>query len=269
MLEDSCSIKRVSSSTIADVTEVLKALLSTQSSKDVSDLPNRNKLILGVTSLWMIIPIAHGMAQWCGIGARQKAVIAALSCSCLSSTIFWLDARRGSLSHKLDKFSAVQYVVCMVSVTAMPGKSGRALSEAVAAFLALSMISLFLFGDMCFKRSMYDLQLSSHVLFRYSAYWWGHLLLVPAEDNFRGAFVILSVGYFVHIVGFNEALRRRGFFLMQDLYWSSCALLALWILVCGQVHLLVSYEQDLSRLAETLTTAGAWSRALTAAARTL
>ena len=136
-----------------NATEVLKALLSTKTSKDVSDLPNRNKFILGVTSLWMIMPIAHGMVQWFqdGIGVGQKAVIAALSCSCLSSTMFWFDARRGSVFHKLDKLSAVQYVVCMVFVTALPGKSGRALSTGVGTFLPLSMISLFLLGDMCFK----------------------------------------------------------------------------------------------------------------------
>jgi hypothetical protein len=57
---------------------------------------------------------------------------------------------------------------------------------------------------------MYDLQLSFHLLFRYAAYWWGHLLLVPAENNFLGAFVVLSVGYFGHIIGFNEVAGRRG-----------------------------------------------------------
>ena len=80
------------------------------------------------------------------------------------------------------------------------------------------MISLFLRGDMCFKRSMYDLQLSLHLLFRYVGYWWGHLLLVPAENNFPAGFVILSVGYFGHIIGFNEVAQRQGLFLMEDLY---------------------------------------------------
>ena len=235
--------------TFSDVTGVLQDLLSTTNSKDVIDLPKRNKCILGVTSLWMIMPIAHGMVQWFqdGIGVGQKAVIAALSCSCLSSTMFWFDARRGSVFHKLDKLSAVQYVVCMVFVTALPGKSGRALSTGVGTFLPLSMISLFLLGDMCFKRSMYDLQLSLHLLFRYAGYWWGHLLLVPGENNFPAGFVILSVGYFGHIIGFNEVARRQGLFLTEDLYWSSCAILALWILVCGQVHSLVSCATDSPR----------------------
>jgi hypothetical protein len=189
---------------------------------------------------------ARTSVQWFqdGIGGRQKAVIVALSCSCFSSTMFWFDARRGTLFHKLDKLSAVQYVMCMVFVTALPGENAHALSAFLAIFLPSSMISLFLLGDMCFRRSMYDLQLLFHLLFRYAAYWWGHLLLVPAEDNFPAAFVILSLGYFGHIMGFNEVVRRRSVILTEDVYgryWSSCAILALWIIVCGWVHALVSY----------------------------
>ena len=127
--------------TFSDVTGVLQDLLSTTNSKDVIDLPKRNKCILGVTSLWMILPIAHGMLQWLqgDIGVRQKVslFIIALCCSCCSSTIFWLDARTGSLFHKLDKFF---YFICMVFVTALPGKSGRVLSPGVCIFLPSSMI---------------------------------------------------------------------------------------------------------------------------------
>lgn len=232
-----------------EAAELLKALLSTKTSKDVNDLPNRNKFILGITSLWMIMPIAHGIIQWFenGISFGQKVVIAALTGSCLSSTMFWFDARRGSVFHKLDKLCAVQYVVCMVLVTALPGQTGRRLSTGVGTFLPSSMIALFLLGDMCFKRSMYDLQLSLHLLFRYVGYWWGHLLLVPMEQNFPAAFITLTVGYFGHIIGFNEVARKRALFLTEDLYWSSCAILTLWILVCGQVHSFVSYGTDSPR----------------------
>lgn len=234
------------STTTPNAAEALKALLSTKTSKGFRDMPNRNKFILGVTSLWMIMPIAHGMIQWFqnGVTFGQKAVIAALSCSCFSSTMFWFDAKRGSLFHKLDKLGAVQYVVCMVLVTALPGDGGRTLSTGVGAILPLSMIALFLLGDMCFKRSLYDLQLVLHLLFRYVGYWWGHLLLVPAENNFPAAFSALSVGYFGHIFGVSEIAKRRDLFFTQDQYWNSCAILALWILVCGQVHSLVSYGTD-------------------------
>ena len=250
----SCCVDLCSSTTIAGarkgidrvVVTAFKDAPATKTSKDVSDLPNKNKFILGVTSLWMIMPIAHGMFRWFhnGVGFGQKAVIAALSFSCFSSTIFWFDAKQGALFHKMDKFGAVQYVACTALVSALPGDSGRTLSTGVGALLPLSMIALFLLGDMCFKRSMYDVQLVLHLLFRYVGYWWGHLLLVPVERNFPAALITLSVGYFGHILGLNEIARRRGLLLTENIYWTACAIAALWILVCGQMHSLVSYGTE-------------------------
>jgi hypothetical protein len=178
---------------------------------------------------------------------RQKFVIAALACCCLSSTLFWFDATRGSVLHKLDKLCAVQFVVVVGFVTAFPGSSGRALTTGVGVFLPCAMVVLFLLGDLCFKRNMYELQLWFHLLFRYVGYWWGHLLLVPVEKNFASVFVSMSIGYFGHIVCFNELARRKTLFMTQDLYWSSCAVLTLWIFICGQVHSLISYGVDATR----------------------
>ena len=153
------------------------------------------------------------------------------------------DAKRGSMFHILDKFSAVQYVVCMMFVTAKP-ESGRQFCLGMKMFLPIAMIVPFLIGDMFFKRSLYDFQLAFHLLFRYVGYWWGHLLLVPEETYFPRAFISLSLGYFGHIAGVNELARRKNLFQTEDLYWGSCATLILWVLVCGQVHLLVSYGPE-------------------------
>lgn len=147
--------------------------------KKIDDLPNKNKLILGVTSLWMTIPIAHGIVMWLqdDIDVGKKAVIVALLCSCLTSTLFWMDTRSGSLFHKLDKLSAIQYIACMVFVTTQPVKSGSTMLSRVNTFLPLSMITFFLLGDMCFKQSLYDSHLCFHLLFRYVGYWWGSPLI--------------------------------------------------------------------------------------------
>ena len=213
-------------------------MLSSRNRKNVSELPKRNKCILGVTSMWMLFPIAHGMLQWVkgDVDNGQKAVIIALCCSCSASTIFWFDAKTGSLFHKLDWFSAVQYFTCMILVTAMPGKGSHVLSPAVSMFLPLCIIILFLLGDMCFERRMYKLQLLFHILFRYAGYWWAHLLLVPTEANFSVAFLILTVAYFGHILLFDLLARRRDVLWTRNLYCTSCALLVMWILVCAQLH---------------------------------
>jgi hypothetical protein len=210
---------------------------------DVSNLPKKNKLILGITSLWMIIPLTHGIFKWIQyeIGIGQKSLIVILACSCLSSLIFWSDARSGSLFHRLDKLCAINYIICMIITTSYP-ESHSVLSANMCIPLLFSMTTLFLLGDMCFKINKYDYQLIFHILFRYIGYWWGHLLLVLEEKNFASAIVILTFGYFSHIIVFTEFIRRRRLVITKNTYWKSCAIMGLWIIICGKVHLLVCYS---------------------------
>jgi hypothetical protein len=224
------------------ITEIFKSLFSFTNRKDVSNLPKKNKLILGITSLWMTIPLTHGIFKWIEyeIGVGQKSLIIILSCTCFSSLIFWFDARSGILFHKLDKICAINYVICMIITSTF--SYNNVLSMDICIFLLLSLIILFLLGDICFKINKYDYQLIFHILFRYIGYWWGHLLLVLEDKNFVSAIVILSVGYFGHIIVFNEFIRRRHLIITKNMYWKSCAILGLWIIICGKVHLLVCYS---------------------------
>lgn len=219
---------------------MLGVLVGTNRGKDVSDLPKRNKHILGVTSLWMLMPIAHGMLQWCyrDIELGQKAAIAALTCSCFSSVMFWRDARQGSLFHRLDKLCAVQYIVCTVPLAAVPAINRWGLKCMV---LPCLLLVLFLLGDACFRRNWYELQLSLHLLFRYAAYWLGHVLLVPVEQSFAAAFVILSTAYVGHILVFDCVAQSRVLSDATGTYWGSCAVLAFWVLITAQLHACVSY----------------------------
>lgn len=222
--------------------------------KDVSNLPKKNKLILGVTSLWMIIPLTHGIFKWIQyeIGIGQKSLIVILACSCISSLIFWFDARSGTLFHRLDKFCAIHYVACLI-ITTVHKDNHSILSANMCIPMLLSMITLFLLGDISFKINKYNFQLIFHILFRYIGYWWGHLLLVIEEKNFVSAIVILTFGYFSHIIVFNEFIRRRQLIITNSTYWKSCAIMGLWIFICGKVHLLVCYSVNLSYNAKYLT----------------
>jgi hypothetical protein len=221
---------------------IASALLSTTTSKDVRELPDRNKLVLGVTSLWMLLPITHGVLRWSQhrVTQGQLFLIMALTCSCLSSTMFWSDARRGSMFHILDKCSAVLYLACVMFVAAT-GAGERQLSVKLQVLLPAATIALFVLGDMFFKRRRYDHQLAFHLLFRYLGYWYGHLLLVPEETHFATACLSLSLGYFGHIAGLCAWARTQN--VMQS-YSRSCVTLLLWVLLCGQVHFLVSYAPE-------------------------
>jgi hypothetical protein len=103
------------------------------------------------------------------------------------------------------------------------------------------MLGLFVAGDVFFRRRRYEHQLAFHLLFRYVAYWWGHLLLVRAEAHFARACVCVSVGYFGHIAGVCVWARGKTAQDTRDAYWVVCAALAVWVLACGELHLLVGY----------------------------
>jgi len=229
------------------IKEICKVIFSLKYRKDVCNLPKKNKLILGITSLWMIIPLTHGIYKWVQyeIGIEQKSLIVILSGSCISSLFFWYDARSGTLFHRLDKLCAINYIACMIITTLYPD-SNSILSIDICILLLLSMSILFLLGDICFKINMYNYQLLFHILFRYIGYWWGHLLLVLEEKNFVSTIAILSVGYFGHIIVFNELIRRKNLIITKNMYWKSCVILGLWIIICGKVHLLVCYSINLN-----------------------
>jgi hypothetical protein len=164
----------------------------------------------------------------------------ALTCSCLSSTVFWSDARSGSIFHILDMCSAVLYLACVLFVSATGGGE-RELSVKLQVLLPTVTIALFVFGDICFKRRRYDHQLAFHLLFRYVGYWYGHLLLVPEETHFARACLSLSLGYFGHIAAVCIWARSKTDLKTLSAYWSSCATLVVWVSACAQLHLLVSY----------------------------
>ena len=233
------------------IKELYKVFFSFTYRKDVCNLPKKNKLILGITSLWMIIPLTHGIYKWVQyeIGIGQKSLIVILYCSCISSLIFWYDARSETLFHRLDKLCAINYVACIIITTLYPD-SNSILSIDICILLLLSMSTLFLLGDICFKINMYNYQLLFHILFRYIGYWWGHLLLVLEEKNLISAITILSFGYFGHIIVFNEFIRRKRLIIKNNTYWKSCAILVLWIVFCGKIHLLLCYSINLNYYAK-------------------
>ena len=66
------------------------------------NMPKRNKHILGVTSLWMMIPI---------INTNISHLSGLLGAVCTASTLFWFDPHQNSLLHKADKYLSIQFLI--------------------------------------------------------------------------------------------------------------------------------------------------------------
>jgi hypothetical protein len=65
---------------------------------------------------------------------------------------------------------------------------------------------------------------------------------VCAETRFARACVCVSAGYFGHIAGVCVWARGKTAQQTRDAYCGACAALVVWVLACGQLHLLVGYS---------------------------
>jgi hypothetical protein len=217
------------------------ALFSTNHEQDVQDIPGRSKHILGVTSLWMAIPICNGVLtlreSWQGGTATLTLV---LTLVCLASTMFWSDPRGGSFWHKADKILAWIFGVAMVWCTLLPG-DGRKLDNLTFGSIVFSIFFFFLISDVFFRKKQDDLQLLAHLLFRYAFYWWSHLLLIPVEAHFWSGFLVMTLGYFGHILFMYKLLGRMACGSHQTSYWVSARALLFWIYFCAFAHTRVAY----------------------------
>ena len=200
----------------------LRALFSTCHELDMQDMPQQNKHILGITSLWMAIPIFYVLRTFRRTANDGTAMLAMLLMAvCLVSTLFWSNPKGNSFLHKADKFLAWLYCVAMIWCTIQPGE-GRKLDSATFGLIIVCILVFFLLSDVFFRMNSPGLQLLAHLLFRYVFYWWSHLMMIPAETNFLSGFLVMSVGYFGHISFMYHLIDWRSSW-QQERYWISCA----------------------------------------------
>ena len=168
------------------------------------DMPAQSKHVLGVTSLWMILPAYHGMG-------RLPALAAVLACVCAVSTTFWANPVWGSAMHKADK--AVSWVFTM-----------GMLLHSEREFLTLTpfIVFFFLLSDAFFRREWHVLQLAAHLGFRYVFYVWSHMVLWGDV----GALARMTIGYVAHVAFVYFAVDYR-------FYWLSALASAISIVVLG------------------------------------
>ena len=210
----------------------LKALFSADNAKDLQDMPAPNKHILGVTSLWMLVPIGYGLHHHCALSALLAAV-------CLVSTLFWSNPEGGSALHKADK--CLSWVFCGSMLWCSFQDRARCGAVAVGALVACILV-FFLLSDFFFRANRQGLQLFSHLLFRYAFYWWAHLLMVPAEEHFPLACAVVSVGYFGHVLFLYFFVDWKSPSVQQHWYCLSCIALLIWMGCVVCVHAMVSYS---------------------------
>lgn len=195
-------------------------------------IPLVNTHILGVTSLWMGIPVFYGVLQ-----SKDDAFLGLLSCTlaavCAVSVVFWLDplSFEDSILHRVKQLLSWAFAAELVCFSASNGLEPVGLFHLVMCVVLLCMTSNFLY-----QRELWSMQLLSRMLFRFAFYWWAHLLMVPPSRHEATAFMTLTLSYFSHALALYKGLYWKSTLLRKEQYWLSCAASLCWVALNARAH---------------------------------
>ena len=185
------------------------------------NMPIRNKHILGITSLWMIIPIINThMSYLCGL----------LGSVCTASILFWYDPRQNSLLHKADKYLSINFCLTLLAYTVIDIINNN---SSIILYTSLSGSTLILYNlsNFYFKIEKHNNQLIAHLLFRYSIFLWSYIIMVESKNVYH-EIVIISMGYLLNI---SEMILLKSW--DNYSYWNSCFVTSLLVMNTNLIKL--------------------------------
>ena len=137
--------------------------------------PQANQYILGVTSLWLLIPGLLGLWRFDGTWIAGGVITLCFVC-CGASTLHWQHCVEHSTLHNADRKLAVLFFVtlsafiyCGYPTRQLPLGTWMVLPGAVALF--------YIGARYCVYRNWILGNLVCHLMFRFLGYWWTFLVI--------------------------------------------------------------------------------------------
>ena len=164
-----------------------------------SKRPAQYNVVIGITSLWLLIPVSHGIAIVnAGESGSRLASTILTSWTLLSacvSTAMWKTCSKGSLLHNLDLACAkVEFVMLLVYFARFGG-----LNIWMQCFFPSFVVIMYTITNHFHEGHRWLLNTWAHLIFRYIGYWWCHIALIR-EKKLWISFLFLSFGYYTHII---------------------------------------------------------------------
>jgi hypothetical protein len=153
------------------------SLLFTTTSGDISPIPEKNKYILGISSLWILTILRNSL-----ILLNPYLVLIIFSISIISP-LFWYKYQINSLLHKLDKL--LVWIIVIINLK-------YAIYKLYILFLLI--IYFFYLSEFFIIKRKFKHQLISHLLFRYFFFIWIYLTYY----NTLLQLSLISFGYLLH-----------------------------------------------------------------------
>ena len=185
------------------------------------NMPKRNKYILGVTSLWMMIPI---------INTNISHLSGLLGAVCAASTLFWFDPHQDSLLHKADKYLSTNFAITLFIYTIFDIINNNSY---ILLFSSLSGTTCIFYNlsYMYFQYEMYNYQLIAHLLFRYIIFLWSYMIMVQSK-NIQNEILTVTIGYSINISGMIFLKSWKNYS-----YWNSCIATSLLVMSTDLIKL--------------------------------
>ena len=161
-----------------------------------------SRYILGITSLWLIIPFIYGIVHI--IEKKQFNIlfiilILWIGICCIISTLLGLN-KLGSFIHKLDITCArlLFIILCIYFGLDINNKINKINIKIKIIFPLF--VTLFYLGSVFLSSKNYtSLGTLSHIMFRFIGFWWCFIAVYSNIIDYK-ILLILSIGYFSHIL---------------------------------------------------------------------
>lgn len=155
----------------------MKLLMTTDIYDDTNIMPNKNKIILGISILWIIPLIIHSYHLKLYIFCCNLIIIN------IASYIYWYNYKINSLLHKIDKYSVI---LCFTYIF---------IYERFIYFIINSLLLLlpYILSSISSINNNFNIQLYSHQLFRYFSF----KLICDFINYSYNRFYIYSIYYFI------------------------------------------------------------------------
>jgi hypothetical protein len=158
------------------------SLLFTTTSGNTSPIPETNKYILAISSLWILTILRNSL-----ISLNPFLSLNILSISIISP-LFWYNYQINSIFHKLDKL--LVWIIAIINLK----YAIYQLYISITILLFSLIIYFFYLSEYFIIKKKFKHQLISHLLFRYFFFTWVYLTYY----NTLLRFSLISFGYLLH-----------------------------------------------------------------------
>lgn len=173
------------------------SLLFTTTSGNTSPIPETNKYILSISSLWILTILRNSL-----ISLNPFISFCLISISIIS-TLFWYNYKINSIYHKLDKL--LVWTIAIINLNYALYK----LYISITILLFSLIIYFFYLTEYYIIKNKFKHQLISHLLFRYFFFTWIYLTYY----NTLLQFSLISFGYLLHNIYLIKTINKNNYLL--------------------------------------------------------